>query len=1092
MNKFLLTLVVGTTTLFFATPTYSQETLVKDINSKISGLVAFNEYTERLCACGDYVYVSVPNRELWRTDGTLNGTIPLGEFIKGIQPGSGDPMKCSPTGILYFVGDDGIHGSEIWTTDGTAEGTRMVKDVIPGNSTSIIVSLGFLGNTFYYLTSDRYDGEYKLWKTNGTENTTTLVPDFPSIKSDTWAYSLALSDTHIFFIVVSSETFQPELWATDGTGANTVKIKNVVSYGIAAESIGSKILFRYQDPISNEHSLWSTDGTIPGTGKVKDFGSRFPTYFVRFKDRILFGANGGAWISDGTSDGTQVLNIADFEAGATVGDYFYGLVYGSEGYKILKTDGVSVTEYDINNDDFGSISQFGKFPITNNGLFLQYVDEDLGTELGFFDFTSNTFSLLKDINEGPDSSAPRAWVTSGDKAYFIADDGVHGSEMWVTDGTSEGTHMVEDLVPETGSAFVVSDPNRWNLDVSKDKLQLLVVEGLNETALYESDGTEEGTVPKLQTVGPEMIFLGKVKDGLVFFQDRTLYRTNAGSDNLIELKAFDVTNGFGYSHRSHSLGDKLILDIGVYEDDALYGHELWITDGTADGTTIIKDINPGAANGATVEGAVLGTNFVFRGTEPTGGNELWITDGAEAGTQRLKDIYPGSSGSYPTNFVAIGQRTIFTADDGVHGNELWVTDGTAEGTQLLVDLLPGSDSYELRNFREAGDVVFFSLFDDELGWTLWKSDGTTAGTQMVIDVIPGNDYSRNLTSLESVQGKFYFAADDGIHGQELWVTDGTESGTHVIDVVAGMTGSFPQWVTDINGIAYFKADASLWRTNGTLQGTFKVSNLEPFRLAVLNDWVYFSAYHPDYGVELFKVPFSKVDQQIIAEPIVVKSFGDLPFRIEATATSGLPVEITSSEELALNGNTASIVRPGSVTVTMRQEGDALFNAATLSETFCILPSKPVLKISSTSITGIVLESNTPENNQWSGPFGEVDANEKTYSPSETGAYKVRVVIEGCESEWSNEETVLITGIEKPEELLTLYPNPTVDDINIKTSGHRDDVIVNFLNIQGTPLDKITLRTGQTVNYSLQAYPSGIYLLKVETSQGTVYQKVVKK
>ena len=65
---------------------------------------------------------------MWRTDGTPEGTYPLGEF-----PGStGLPRFAQFVhDLVLFRGDDGIHGEELWVTDGTAAGTSLLKDIAP-------------------------------------------------------------------------------------------------------------------------------------------------------------------------------------------------------------------------------------------------------------------------------------------------------------------------------------------------------------------------------------------------------------------------------------------------------------------------------------------------------------------------------------------------------------------------------------------------------------------------------------------------------------------------------------------------------------------------------------------------------------------------------------------------------------------------------------------------------------------------------------------------------------------------------------------------------------------------------------------------
>ena len=72
---------------------------------------------------------------------------------------------------------------------------------------------------------------------------------------------------------------------------------------------------------------------------------------------------------------------------------------------------------------------------------------------------------------------------------------------------------------------------------------------------------------------------------------------------------------------------------------------------------------------------------------------LWITDGTAAGTYLVKDIDPTTSvwsvATAPKQLTAVGDLVYFSADDGIHGEELWVSDGTTAGTRMVEDLNPG-------------------------------------------------------------------------------------------------------------------------------------------------------------------------------------------------------------------------------------------------------------------------------------------------------------------------------------------------------------------------------------------------------------------
>src|SRR5688500_14331747 len=55
--------------------------------------------------------------------------------------------------------------------------------------------------------------------------------------------------------------------------------------------------------------------------------------------------------------------------------------------------------------------------------------------------------LFADVNPGFASSNPESLVDAGGTLYFSADDGVHGTELWKTDGTAAGTGLVKDIQP---------------------------------------------------------------------------------------------------------------------------------------------------------------------------------------------------------------------------------------------------------------------------------------------------------------------------------------------------------------------------------------------------------------------------------------------------------------------------------------------------------------------------------------------------------------------------------------------------------------------------------------------------------------------
>ena len=91
---------------------------------------------------------------------------------------------------------------------------------------------------------------------------------------------------------------------------------------------------------------------------------------------------------------------------------------------------------------------------------------------------------------------------------------------------------------------------------------------------------------------------------------------------------------------------------------------------------MVKDINPGAGASCVVEPFAFGTSLVFQANDGANGAELWKSDGTTAGTTMVKDISTSlGQSSSPAGFATLDGVLYFRATDGAHGVEIWRSDG---------------------------------------------------------------------------------------------------------------------------------------------------------------------------------------------------------------------------------------------------------------------------------------------------------------------------------------------------------------------------------------------------------------------------------
>ncbi|MCX7015701.1 MAG: hypothetical protein NTW86_24640 [Candidatus Sumerlaeota bacterium] len=436
---------------------------------------------------------------------------------------------------------------------------------------------------------------------------------------------------------------------------------------------------------------------------------------------------------------------------------------------------------------------------------------------------AQSYRLVRDINPGAGSSNPTELTSYQGLCVFAADDGVHGVEPWRSDGKYFGTYLISDIRP--GDKSSNPGPPAPAFTVFNGLLHFPADDGSHGVEPWVSDATAAGT-------------------GLV--SDVNLGPSGSGSWVLIP-------------------GGSLLF----FAPTTLpWGQEVWKTNGTAAGTSLIKDLYPGpdTTNAALLQMGFLNKRLYFAGDDASDiGRELWSTDGTSLGTSLVKDIALGSPESVPQDFLLYNSLLLFTASDSTNGRELWRTDGTALGTQLVRDINPLQTDSFIQEMRLSNGIVYFQAFDGSHGRELWRSDGTSAGTYLVKDIYPSG-ISGLPTHLTDVNGTLFCAANGQGSGTELWRSDGTASGTVLVkDIFPGSRSSSPRELYSALGTLFFVADdgvhgRELWASDGTAAGTILVVDInpgaagsDPQHLTLAGKSLYFSADDGVYGRELWKL-----------------------------------------------------------------------------------------------------------------------------------------------------------------------------------------------------------------------------------------------
>lgn len=392
------------------------------------------------------------------------------ELVKDIQPGSGNGISNSRElavlgNTLLFQAEATASGKELWKSDGTSAGTIMVKDINPTGDSSPRI-FTTLGTYSYFVATDGVKG-LQLWRTDGSSANTSMIKGLNASSS---------SFTQVTIKYNQFIAFKDRLYfaGDDGTkGVELWKINNSTDSATLVRNINES----------------------PGNGSSVD-------NFVIYNNKLYFTTNGPQlWKLDIDTNGDEVVEkVLDFPNldGDTWTGVFETVVYKDQLYAAIGTLSKGTLLWKFDNSlqslspvkpSYGSASDPVSFTtsstrelyVHNNLLFFKVNDGVNGTEPWITDGTESGTKLLKNINPSLSSLATYQ-VVFNNKLYFTASDGQFDNYLWKTDGTTGGT-VKED-----------------NFSLVKNKLAVTAMTIMNNTTYFIASSLSNGNeLYKLKT-----------------------------------------------------------------------------------------------------------------------------------------------------------------------------------------------------------------------------------------------------------------------------------------------------------------------------------------------------------------------------------------------------------------------------------------------------------------------------------------------------------------------------------------------------------------------------------------------------------------
>ena len=732
------------------------------------------------------------------------------EINAGAQSPFGESVELD--GVLFYDYGNNASGTELWRTDGTSEGTYLVRDLVPGNGGSNPQELFAIGDKVIFQTNFFNEfQDFGVWASDGTAEGTQELLD------QSWRSPQRLGDRLLLFL-----SDNDEVWQTDGTldGTKTIDLPpndstSLFGRSLVSESDESVLLIQGS-------SLFRIDTDLEPVEIAADFGSNAIDATIVGSDRLLYvqagdftsgsflvenevrvldldtgqstrlisepfpgfpsiqssqlgnstffstsSENDVLWKTDGTPEGTVQIptdataSISSIDA---VGDYVYVTTRGDEHETLWKVDEDSssadvVLQVPRRNESEEFVGSLGLVPVGRGeeSMYIFGVEEQVlweVTEGEATELISDSLSVLNVLGELDGS------------LFLMANDSVHGYELWTYDRESGATELVKDANQSTADSF--ASP------------------------------------------------LGTINENLIL----SVFPSERNFNLDVELLSFDGSEytQIGTMGTISPFTFRMLDDVGVYWRPRIDGDgeqivELWATDGTESGTQMIYESGSFVPVGVPFVDVIDGI-FYFQEDFT-----IWRSDGTAEGTFEV-DAFPEQD-TEPLSFPIEGGEYLVDPVEG--GATIWFRDDSASSLAAQLRIVAEFPSLDLPEFLTIDSklIVANAEFGGSTSVSVHAIDGL-ANEVVTLGEFPRSELASRFgtgVQLTELNGLVYFTGDDPFSGEELWVSDGTPEGTTIYDLWPGVSSSNPTNLVVFEDELYFSAadeahGRELWKVSG--------------------------------------------------------------------------------------------------------------------------------------------------------------------------------------------------------------------------------------------------------------------------------------